>query len=471
VQGLADIFIHPQIIYIMAKKAKKIKTTKGLKLEIVNPNAAGVDVSSTEMQVCVPEDRDSDNNRCFGTFTCDLHQISAWLKACKIDTVAMESTGIYWVPLYMRLVADGFDVLLGNAKAIKNIAEKKTDEVDAEWIMLLHSYGLLKASFQPCNYAREIRNLTRHRDNLLRNSSKEVQHMQKYMELMNIKLCNVISDILGKSGQEIISAIIKGERNPKMLALLADPRCKASHDEIEKSLEANWDENLLFMLGQSFDLYHYIQKQMVETEKKVESLILKYKANLPKATDRQAECIRCNKTEALKNKISIDIEQYAYELWGVNIMRIPGIKKGSLFRLVGELGHDFVSKFDSYKDFCNWANLAPNNKISGGKLLSSKVPKRKNPVGQILRVAANSLKNEKSSLGFYFRKIQARKGYQPAVVATANKIGKIMYTLIKNQTEYQESLGKEKQAEILKMKLNRTKKELEKIQKQIKECA
>ena len=230
----------------MAKKAKKIKTNKGLKLEIVNPNAAGIDVSSTEMQVCVLEDLDGGNNRCFGTFTCDLHQISAWLKACQIDTIAMESTGIYWVALYMRLVADGFDVLLGNAKVIKNIAEKKTDEVDAEWIMLLHSYGLLKASFQPCNYAREIRNLARHRDNLLRSSSKEVQHMQKYMELMNIKLVNVISDILGKSGQDIISAINRGERDARELASLADPRCKASREEIEKSLEANWDENLLF---------------------------------------------------------------------------------------------------------------------------------------------------------------------------------------------------------------------------------
>jgi len=169
----------------MAKKAKKIKTKKGLKLEIVNPNAAGIDVSATEMQVCVPLDRDGENtctvyevrgNRVFGTFTCDLHEISAWLKACKIDTVAMESTGIYWVPLYMRLVADGFDVLLGSAQAIKNFAEKKTDEVDAEWIMVLHSYGLLKASFQPCNYTREIRNLVRHRDNLLRSAAKEVQH-------------------------------------------------------------------------------------------------------------------------------------------------------------------------------------------------------------------------------------------------------------------------------------------------------
>ena len=455
----------------MAKKAKKIKTGNGLKLEVVNPNAAGVDVSSTEMQVCVPEDRDGDHNRCFGTFTCDLYEISAWLKACKIDTVAMESTGVYWVPLYMRLVADGFDVLLGNAKAIKNIAEKKTDEVDAEWIMLLHSYGLLKASFQPCNYAREIRNLTRHRDNLLRSSSKEVQHMQKYMVLMNIKLDNVLSDILGKSGQAIISAIIGGERDAKLLASLADPRCKASRETIEKSLEANWDENLLFMLKQSFDLYHYIQKQMIETEKKVEILIQKYKASLSQEMLHQTECKRSNKPESPKNKISIDIEQYAHELWGVNIMRIPGIKKGSLFRLVGELGHDFVSKFDSCKQFCNWENTVPNNKISGGKLLSSKIPKRKNPVGQILRVAANSLKNEKSYMGIYFRRIQSRKGYQAAIVATANKIGKVIYTMVKNQTEYNDSLEQEEQAKILKMKLKRTQKELEKLQKQLSRCA
>ncbi|MDR3001151.1 MAG: IS110 family transposase [Fibromonadaceae bacterium] len=470
-------FIHPQIIlFDMAKiakkaeKAKKIKTGKGLKLDVVNPNAAGIDVSSTEMQVCVPEDRDDDHNRCFGTFTCDLHQISAWLTACRIDTVAMESTGIYWIPLYMRLLADGFDVLLGNAKAIKNIAEKSTDEVDAEWIMLLHSYGLIKASFQPCNFARDIRNLTRHRDNLLRTASKEVLRMQKYMGLMNIKLPNVISDILGKSGQDIISAIIKGERDPKKLALLADPRCKATVKEIEKSLEANWDENLIFMLKQCWQLYHYTQAQMVEIEKQVETLIGKYKAGLPQEMPVPSECKRCNKSESPKNKISIDIEQYAHELWGVNLMKIPGIKKGSLFRLVGELGHDFVSKFDSYKNFCNWANLVPNNKISGGKLLSSKLPKRKNPVGQILRVAASSLQNEKSSLGIYFRKIQAKKGRGDAVVATANKIGRIIYTMVKNKTEYDASLGQEKQLEILKKKVKRAQKELDKLQKKASAC-
>jgi Transposase and inactivated derivatives len=179
--------------HTMAKKAKKIKTNRGLKLEVVNPNAAGIDVSSTEMQVCVPEDRDGENNRRFGTFTDDLYLITEWLKACSIDTVAMESTGVYWVQLYLVLEENGFDVLLVNSKAIKNIREKKTDEVDAEWIMLLHSYGLLKASFQPDNQARSIRNLSRHRGNLIKTASREVLHMQKAMVLMNIKLANVIS--------------------------------------------------------------------------------------------------------------------------------------------------------------------------------------------------------------------------------------------------------------------------------------
>ena len=455
----------------MAKKAKKIKTNKGLKLEIVNPNAAGIDVSSTEMQVCVPEDRDGDNNRRFGTFTCDLHYISSWLKDCRIETVAMESTGVYWVPLYERLVADGFDILLGNAKAIKNIGEKKTDEVDAEWIMLLHSYGLIKASFQPCNQAREIRNLVRHRDNLLRSSSKEVQHMQKSMELMNIKLTNVISDILGKSGQDIIAAILKGEHDPKVLASLADPRCKASPEEIEKSLEANFDENLLFMLKQSFDLYHFIQQQMKDCDQMIEKLIRAYIDSLPKETVQKTACKRSNKSKSSKNSISIDIEQYAHELWGVNLMCIKGVSDGTLLRLVGELGHDFVLKFDSFKEFCCWANVAPNNKISGGKILSSKIPKRKNPVGQILRSSANSLKCNKTPLGFYFRKIQAKTEYIHAIIATVNKMGRIIYTMVKYKTEFDEDKGKDKQVEILKRKLERNQKEHQKILKQLKDCA
>lgn len=439
-------------------------------MEVVNPNAAGIDVSSTEMQVCVPENRDGENNRRFGAFTEDLHLISDWLKACGIDTVAMESTGVYWVQLYMILESEGFDVLLVNAKAIKNIGEKKTDEVDAEWIMLLHSYGLLKASFQPDNFARRIRNLSRHRDNLLKSSSREVLHMQKSMELMNLKLGNVISDILGKSGQAIICAIIAGERNASKLAELADPRCKSSKETIEKSLVANWDEGLLFMLEQSYSLYQYYQKQMRDCDKKIEIIAQSYLAAV-NANEPVKECLRAKKTKSQKNAVTIDIESYASRLWGVNLMRIPGISDAALLRLVGELGHDFTDKFNSYKEFCCWCNLTPNNKISGGKLLSSKIPKRKNPVGQILRSSANSLKCNKSPLGYYFRRIQAKSGYMQAIVSTANKLGRILYVMVKSKTEFDENCIKTNEEEILRRKLLKTQQTLEKLQNQLKKSA
>jgi hypothetical protein len=370
----------------------------------------------------------------------------------------------------MILAADGFDVLLVNAKAIKNIGEKKTDEVDAEWIMLLHSYGLLKASFQPDNYARSLRNLSRHRDALLRSSSKEVQHMQKAMELMNVKLTNVISDILGKSGQSIISSILAGERDASKLASLADSRCKSPKEIIEKSLVANWDENLLFMLKQSFEHYHFLQNQMQDCEKKMEKILQEYIATLP-PQHTENQCPRSDKVKVKKNEIFIDIEDYAYKIFGVNLMCIKGISDGTVLRLVGELGYNFTNKFESYKEFCCWANITPNNKISGGKMLSSKVPKRKNQVGLILRASANSLKASNTPLGFYFRRIQAKSGYIPAIIATANKLGRIIYTMVKNKTQYDESLLKINENERLKKRLNKIKKEMEKIENQINECA
>jgi len=465
-EGLIPIFYSQVKFKIMAKKAKKIQTTKGLKLEIVNPFAAGIDVSSTEMQVCVPQQFAADNNRRFGTFTEDLRSISAWLKICGITTVAMESTGVYWVQLFMTLEADGFDVLLVNAKAIKNIGEKKTDEVDAEWIMLLHSYGLLKASFQPDNQARRIRNIARHRDSLLKSSSREVLHMQKAMELMNIKLVNVISDILGKSGQEIIRAIISGERNPQKLAELADNRCKASKETIQKSLEANWDEDLIFILEQSYNLYIFYQNQMKDCDKKIEKIANEYLTEI-NLLNTDIQFVKSLKKKAQKNTVTIDIEKIATQMWGVNLMRIPGISDSAMLKLVGELGHNFAEKFETYKHFTCWCNLCPNNKISGGKLLSSKIPKRKNPVGIILRQAANSLKVSKTPLGFYFRRVQSKSGYLAATVATANKLAKIIFTLVKTKSEFDDTFARYSEEEILKKKLIVAQKNIIKLQNKI----
>lgn len=438
----------------MAKKAKKIHTKKGVELKIVNPDAAGIDIADYEMQVCVPADRDGDNNRRFGSFTRDLNEICSWLKACKIKTAAMEATGIYWIPLYFKLKEAGIDVILVNAREVKNIAEKKTDEADAEWLMLLHTYGLLKASYQPENEARKIRNLTRHRNNILKALSKEVLHMQKAMEQMNVKLSNVLSDIVGKSGMAIIEAILNGERNPANLAQLADARCKCSREDIALSLEGTWSEDHIFELKQAYDLYKYLQGQMIECDKMIEQLLQSYTALID--TDMK-DYKETKKHICKKNAVAFNLERYGYATWGVNTMSIPGMSSSSLLQLIGELGHDFVEKFDTPAKFCKWCNLVPNNKISGGKLISSRVAKRKNPVGQIFRLCANTLKDAKNSLGIYFRRIRSRSGYMQAIIATAHKMARIFYFMVKNKSEYDETKVGIDEQELLIKKIERAK--------------
>ena len=421
----------------MAKLATNRKTGKGLRLEVVNSNAAGIDISPKEMQVCVPVDRDENSNRKFGVYTEDLNNIVEWLKSCHIDTVAMESTGVYWLPIFRVLKDSGFDVILVNASDVKNYSGRKTDASDAEWLMMLHSYGLLKPCFQPENIARTMRSLIRHRDNLIHSATREVLHLQKAMEQMNLKLDNVFSDILGKSGQAIIKAILDGERDPKKLSALADSRCKTSKEEIEKSLQATWDEEHLFEMKQSDSLYQTYQQLIMECDTKINEIATRYAAmvDAPKV-----QLLRSEKRNAKKNLIGFDVEKAAYELWGVNVMRIPGMSRGSLMRLLGELGADFTDKFPTVKHFVSWANLVPNNKISGGALLSSKVPKKKNPVGIVFRQAANTLKAAKCPLGDYFRHMRAKGGYLQAMVATGKKLATIFYTMIQCKIEYDEDV-------------------------------
>mgnify|MGYP001175054295 CR=1 FL=1 len=421
----------------MAKVQKKRNITKDREFKVVNLNAAGIDISPKEMQVCVPSDRAKKSNQTFGAYTKDLHEISSWLKKCDIETVVMESTGIYWLPLFNVLKEDGFEVLLVNPKDVKNYAGRKTDEADAHWLMVLHTYGLVKPCFQPDNITRKIRNLTRHRDNLIKSCSREVLHLQKEMEQMNLKLDNAFSDILGKSGQAIIKSILAGERDPQVLARLADWRCKKSKEEIEQSLQATWDEDHLFIMKQSDELYHYYKDLIRRTEKEIEELVSRYTA----IVDTQgAELIRSNKQKQLHNDVGFDIEQYAYKLWGVNVMCIPGMSKNALLRLVSELGADFVEKFRDTGHFSSWANLVPDNRISGGQLLSSKVPRRKNPVGQVFRQCANALWRSKTPLGDYFRHVKARSGHLQAMVATGKKLATIFFTIVQEKVEYDASV-------------------------------
>lgn len=452
----------------MAKKAKKIKTRKGLRLKIVNPNSAGIDIADKEIQVCVPEDRDGDNNRCFGSFTCDLREICSWLHACRIETVAMEATGVYWLNLYLMLKDEGFDVYLANPLQVKNLMDEKTDEADAEWLMLMHSYGMVKPSFQPDNIVRKIRNLTRHRSNLLDAASRKILHMQKAMEMMNIKLSTVIADITGKSGQAIIRAIIKGQHDPHTLSLLADGRCKASKEVIAKSLEGTWDDEILFILSQNLAAYDFLQKQIEDCNHEIESLLVRYSSECDSAG---AELIRAKKNVSSKNAVGFDMEKYAFDLFGVNIMAIPGMNVGSMLQLVAELGHNFTEKFETCAKFCKWCNVVPNNKVSGGKLISSHLKKTKNPVGQALRMCANAVKSEKTEMGNYFRRIKSRSGYAQAIVATAHKIARILYTMVKNKKEYYPRLVGLDEKELLTRKIEMAQRALDKLKQRLDDAA
>ena len=329
----------------MATKAKMVKTPEGGKLAIVNPNAAGIDIADKEMQVCVPEDRDGDNNRRFGSFTSDLNLIVSWLQDCNITTVAMEATGIYYLSLFLKLQDAGMEVLLANPLEVKNLSGHKTDAADAEWLMLLHRYGLLKPCYQPGNLARQIRNLSRQRNNTLRSAEKQMQYMQRSLELMNIKLSTVLSDVTGLSGRRIINAILDGNRDVEYLSSLTESNCKASREEIAKSLEGTWDVDQLFTLKQSVQAYDFFVAQIEECDREIESLLLQYQSVVVQVPTELSRYKRKASARS-KNAPKIDIERYAFDIWGVNVFKIPGIKDLASMELIGELGHDFTDKFE-----------------------------------------------------------------------------------------------------------------------------
>lgn len=448
----------------MAKKAKKVKTSKGAELRIVNPDAAGIDIADGIMQVCVPSDRAEHNNRAFGTFTSDLQAISQWLGECNIKTVAMESTGVYWVSLFCILQEAGFDVLLTNARDVKNITERKTDESDAEWLMLLHQYGLLKASFQPTNDAKRMRTLTRHRETLAQETSSVVLRMQKALQQMNVKLSLVLSDITGASGIRIIESILAGERNPARLSAMADPQCKASKEDIENALAGSWEKDLLFVLKQNYDTYRHYCGLLKECDMELEILMNKYRNKV--ACKDNGEFVKTNKRrhyDKRKYTVAFDVERLAFDIWGVNVFNIPGISHLTALELISELGHDFTRKFPSSKQFCSWCNIAPNTKISGGKRISSHLPHRRNKVGLIFRKIASSLAMAKNELGNFYRRIRSRTGGKAAVIATAHKVAEIFFAMVSNKTSYNPAkVGMDEQT-LIERRITRYKRELERI--------
>lgn len=440
----------------MSKKtSKKTEKQNIVTMEMVHSHAAGIDISDTEHVVAVPENICKDRVRKFGAMTCDLQLIVLWLKECLIETVAMESTGVYWKPLFSVLVQEGFEVYLVNSKTIKNVSGRKTDEDDAMWIQKLHSCGLLKSSYLPDDEQDALRTLVRFRRTLVQDSSRFVNRMQKAMELMNIKFHTVISDIVGQTGKAVVEAIIGGERNAENFLPLIGKTIKANHETIKKSLEGNWREEHLFTLKQSYEMYKIYRDRIGEFDIQIEKQLEQYEA---KCNDGVIEGKKSNIAESGadnssadnpapakqkkikkgkdKNHPPFDTRGFLERIHGVDVLAIFGFSETSGLEVLAETGTD-LSRWESDAHFRSWLNLCPNNKISGGKVISSRMMKKKpNAASQAFRYAANGVQRSDNWLGDYFRRMKTKGGNKYAVLATAGKIATIYYKMVRYKEEF-----------------------------------
>jgi transposase len=442
----------------MSKSKTKPGTVKRIsQLSVINPRVAGVDVSDKEMIVAFPIEDSHLEVRSFPCFTSDLESLASCLKEHGIESVAMESTGVYWESLFRLLKDHRFEVCLVNAKHVKNVTGRKEDESDAEWIQKLHSCGLLHASFQPDNQTRALRSIVRHRQNLVRTATTYLNRMQKAMELMNIKLHTVISDIDGKTGLRIIQAILAGEHNPQVLAQLTDPRIKASREEIIKSLEGHWAPEHLFELRHCYELYSIHQQKIQECDREIESQL---RTQIAANHDGVLPTIpSVPRKRSSKHQVSFNLTANLIELNGVDVTHVTGISEISALTIFSEVGPD-MSKWKTEHHFTSWLGLAPNTKKSGGKVISSRIPKKKHYAGQAFRVAASSLYHSKTPLGDYYRRIRAQAGPNKAVVATARKLAIIVYKMVQNQSAFNPQALSDYQQKYNQKKINQLKKKI-----------
>ena len=401
-------------------------------LDVLNPDAAGIDVHSDMHMVCVPADRDPDPVRRFGANTVDLQEIVAWLKKCRVKTVALESTGVYWIPLFELLESNGFEVKLVEPGQLSRCgARPKTDVLDAQWIQRLHSYGLLRGSFRPPDSVLALRAYWRQRQMQVRYAASHVQHMQKAMEQMNVKLTQVVTDITGLTGMSIIAAILEGERDPIKLAQLRDQRCHHSADQIARALEGTWRPEHLFELKQAHELYHFHHRQITECDQQVE-------AELKKFPNRAAEKTRTEKPRKRgrkSNDVRFEATGRLFEALGVDLTRIDGIDVGTALVILAEVGVD-VSRFPTEKHFASWLRLCPPQDQSNRTKKRRAHRKGTNRVGIALRMAARSAGRTMTPLGLFYRRIRSRIGGLGAVKATAHKLGCLVYRMLKYGQEY-----------------------------------
>jgi transposase len=403
-------------------KQKKTVKKKSMQLpkhlQNINQYAAGIDIGSRSHFVAVPEGTDEQPVREFCTFTGDLERLAEWLISCGVTTVAMESTGVYWIPVFEILESHGLEVKLVNARHVKNVPGRKSDVLDCQWLQQLHTYGLLRGAFRPVEQVCTLRAYVRQRAMLVRCAASYIQRMQKALSQMNLQLHNVVTDITGVTGMRIIKSIINGERNPRVLAAMRDVRCKNDESTIARSLQGNYRPEHLFSLCQALELYEFHQAKITDCDRKILEQLQSF--------DSQ---------NAPNGKQPADVEEALLRMSGVDLTRIDGIDTKTVLKVLAEIGAD-MSRWKSEKHFASWLGLSPGSKISGGKVLSSATKPVANRAATALCMAAYTLFRSKSALGAYLRRLRSRLGAPKAITATAHKMARLIYSMLKNGTEY-----------------------------------
>jgi transposase len=400
--------------------------------ERFNPNAAGIDVGSDCHYVAVPEDRTPTPVQRFGAFTADLHGIADWLESCGITSVALESTGVYWIPLFETLEERGFEVLLVDPYKIKHVPSRKTDVLDCQWIQELHSLGFLTPAFRPADEICGLRSLARQRDRMIRRCGDHVRHMQKALAQMNLKLTEVITSITGKTGLRILRAILAGERDPRKLAAMRDGRCHADEATIALALEGTWRDEHLFELRQAVEFYDFYQAQLAACDRELEA-----KLQSLEARREDLPALEGKRKGQPSHPLQFGDGGYSelYRVTGVDLTRVEGLDAPSVLTIISEIGVD-MTKWRSSKAFANWLGLCPGSKVTGGKRLSSQSRRCANRAARAFRMAAYGLQHSHSYLGAFYRRVKSRLGAPKAITATAHKLARIVYAMLRNQTEY-----------------------------------
>ena len=402
-------------------------------LEQMHLHAAGIDVGAEYHWVAVPRDRDEQPVQRFGTFTADLYALAEWLQQCQIETVVMESTGVYWIALFEVLEERGFDVKLVDAHYARQVPGRKTDVKDCQWLQELHTYGLLHAAFRPDDQVCVLRSYLRQRGLLVASASRAVQHMQKALEQMNLKLTEVVSDITGKTGMEILRAILAGERDPQRLALHRDRRCKHDQATIAKALEGHWRAEHLFALQQALEQYEFLQQQLQACETQIEACLLTFVTHVE--VDSPPPAPARKRRSRQRHAPGFDVHVYLDAMTGVDLTQIDGIDELTALKVISEIGLD-MTRWPTGKHFASWLGLCPGNKLSGGKRYRMRSKPTANRAATALRLAAQGLVNSHSALGAYYRRMRTRLGAPKAITATAHKLARLVYSMLRYGTAY-----------------------------------